>query len=88
MVLLFKTPFDMNDLEDFLLGVDCDDWICDSLMYQKSTFVQMGSPINHHDGTYTQYYWQKTEPIKVSSKVDYYIYDALKTIQKKLNVKL
>ena len=78
----------MNDLEDLLLGIDCDDFISDSLMYQKSTFVEMGSPINHHNGTYTQYYWQKTEPIKVSAKVDYYIYDALKTIQKKLNVKL
>lgn len=78
----------MNDLEDLLLGIDCDDFISDSLMYQKSTFVEMGSPINHHNGTYTQYYWQKTEPIKVSAKVDYYIYDALKTIEKKLNIKL
>jgi hypothetical protein len=78
----------MNHLEDLLLGIDCDDFISDSLMYQKSTYLEMGSPIDHHNGTYTQYYWQKTEPIKVSSKVDYYIYDALKTIEKKLNIKL
>ena len=78
----------MNDLEDLLLGIDCDDFISDSLMYQKSTYIEAGAPINHYDGTYTQYYWQKTEPIEVRSNIDSHIYKALKVIEKKCNTKL
>jgi hypothetical protein len=78
----------MNGLEDLLLGIDCDDFIADSLMYQKVSYVEYGDLVENPDGTYTQHYCDKVEPIMVSSKVDYYIYDALRTIEKHFNTKL
>jgi hypothetical protein len=32
----------MNDLEDLLLGIKCDDFITDALMYQKVDWVEDG----------------------------------------------
>ena len=78
----------MNHLEDLLLGIDCDDFISESLMYQKTSYVEDGALVDNGDGTYFQHYWQKTEPIMVSSKIDSHIYKALKVIEKKFNVKL
>jgi len=78
----------MNHLEDLLLDIDCDDFISDSLMYQKVSYVEDGGLVDNKDGTYNQHYWTKTEPIQVSSKIDLHIYRALKTIEKKFNTKL
>lgn len=78
----------MNDLEDLLLGIKCDDFIADALMYQKVDWVEDGEIIDHHNGKFTQRYWDKVEPIKVSAKADAHIYRALRDIQKAFNTKL
>lgn len=78
----------MNDLEDLLLGIECDDFITDALMYQKVDWVEYGSLIDNGDGTFTQHYMDKVEPIKVSAKADAHIYRALRDIQKAFNTKL
>jgi hypothetical protein len=78
----------MNDLEDLLLGIKCDDFITDALMYQKVEWVEYGSLIDNGDGTFTQHYMDKVEPIKVSAKADAHIYRALRDIQKAFNTKL
>lgn len=78
----------MNDLEDLLLGIECDDFITDALMYQKVDWVEYGSLVENGDGTFTQHYWDKVEPIKVSAKADAHIYRALRDIQKHFNTKL
>lgn len=78
----------MNNLEDLLLGVECDDFIMDSLMYQRVSYQELGSLIDNHDGTYSQPMWDKVEPIMVSSQADTYIYRALRDIERVLNIKL
>lgn len=78
----------MNDLEDLLLGIKCDDFITDALMYQKVDWVEYGSLVDNGDGTFTQHYMDKVEPIKVSAKADAHIYRALRDIQKAFNTKL
>ena len=78
----------MNGLEDLLLGIDCDDFISSSLMYQKVDWVEYGSIVDNGDGTYTQHYMDKVEPIVVSSGIDSHIYRALKAIERDFNTKL
>jgi hypothetical protein len=78
----------MNNLEDLLLGVECDEFILDSLMYQKVSYQELGSLIDNGDGTYSQPMWDKVEPIMVSSQADTYIYRALRDIEKVFNTKL
>jgi hypothetical protein len=78
----------MNGLEDLLLAIDCDDFIAGSLMYQKVSYVEYGDLVENGDGTYTQHYCDKVEPIMVSAKVDSYIYQALRMIEKHFNTKL
>jgi len=78
----------MNDLNDLLLGLECDEFISNSLMYQKVDWVEYGSIVENPDGTYTQHYWDKVEPIKVASNADTHIYRALRTIEKHFNTKL
>ena len=79
---------DMNNLEDLLLGIDCDEFISSSLMYQKVSYVEDGGLVDNEDGTYTQRYWDKVEPIVVSSNIDSHIYRALKAIERDFNTKL
>jgi hypothetical protein len=79
---------DMNGLEDLLLGIDCDDFISSSLMYQKVDWVEYGSLVDNGDGTYSQHYMDKVEPIVVSSGIDSHIYRALKAIERDFNTKL
>lgn len=78
----------MNNLEDLLLGVECDEFILDSLMYQRVSYQEWGSLIDNGDGTYSQPMWDKVEPIMVSSQADTYIYRALRDIEKVFNTKL
>lgn len=78
----------MNNLEDLLLGVECDEFIMDSLMYQRVSYHQLGSLIDNEDGTYSQPMWDKVEPIMVSSQADSHIYRALRDIERVLNIKL
>ena len=78
----------MSNIEDLMLDIDCDDFICNSLMYQKVDWLKYGTEIDNNDGTYTQHYWDKLDTIKVSAKADSCIYQALKVIEKKFNTKL
>jgi hypothetical protein len=78
----------MNGLEDLLLGIDCDDFISSSLMYQKVSYEELGSLIDNGDGTYSQPMWDKVEPIMLSSNIDSHIYRALKAIERDFNTKL
>jgi len=78
----------MNDLNDLLLGLECDEFISNALMYQKVDWVEYGSIVENADGTCTQHYWDKVEPIKVASNADAHIYRALRTIEKHFNTKL
>jgi hypothetical protein len=57
-------------------------------MYQKVDWVEYGSLVDNGDGTYTQHYMDKVEPIKVSAKADTHIYRALRNIEKHFNTKL
>jgi hypothetical protein len=78
----------MNDLNDLLLGLECDEFISNALMYQKVDWVEYGSIVENADGTLTQHYMDKVEPIKVASNADAHIYRALRTIEKNFNTKL
>jgi len=78
----------MNDLNDLLLGLECDEFISNALMYQKVDWVEYGSLVDNGDGTFTQHYMDKVEPIKVSAKADAHIYRALRDIEKHFNTKL
>jgi hypothetical protein len=78
----------MNDLNDLLLGLECDEFISDALMYQKVDWVEYGSIVENRDGTCTQHYVDVVEPIKVASNADAHIYRALRTIEKHFNTKL
>ena len=78
----------MNDLNDLLLELECDEFISNALMYQKVDWVEYGDLVDNEDGTYTQRYWDKVEPIKVSAKADAYIYRALRDIERHFNTKL
>ena len=78
----------MNDLNDLLLGLECDEFISSALMYQKVSYVQDGGLVDNEDGTYTQHYMDKVEPIKVASNADAHIYRALRDIEKHFNTKL
>ena len=78
----------MNDLEDLLLGIECDEFISSALMYQKVSYVEDGGLVDNEDGTYTQRYWDKVEPITIASKADTYIYRALRDIERHFNTKL
>ena len=78
----------MNDLENLLLELECDEFITDALMYQKVSWVEYGSLVETGEGTYQQHYCDKVEPIMISTKADTHIYRALRDIEKHFNTKL
>jgi len=77
----------MNDLNDLLLELECDEFISSALMYQKVSYVEDAFVVNR-DGTCTQHYVDIVEPIKVASNADAHIYRALRNIEKHFNTKL